>query len=100
MKEELELYDMVLNSEKSFDVNYKQLAISLRAELKETEYRIQKAIEYCENCIFDYERNSMVGYDFVIVEELLKGKDMEEIKVMLDKEYKENKDILRGNDNE
>ena len=47
-KEELELYDMVLNSEKSFDVNYKELAISLRAELKKTEDRIQKAIEYIE----------------------------------------------------
>lgn len=47
-KEELELYDMVLNSEKSFDVNYKELAISLRAELEETEDRIQKAIEYIE----------------------------------------------------
>ena len=52
-KEELELYDMVLNSKKSFDVNYKELAISLRAELKETEERIDKAIEYIEKNYYD-----------------------------------------------
>lgn len=54
-KEELELYDMVLNSEKSFDVNYKELAISLRAELElykdNEEYlnnKIDKAINILE----------------------------------------------------
>ena len=74
-KEELELYDMVLNSEKSFDVNYKQLAISLRAELKETEYRIQKAIEYIEECTSSpdkYERFISTGESKKLLD-ILKG---------------------------
>ena len=51
--------------------------------------RIDKAIEYCDNCIFDYEEDTMIGYDFKIVKYLLNGKSMEEIKEL-------GKDILKG----
>ena len=39
--------------------------------------RIDKAIEYIDKCIFDYEENTMIGQDFVITKNILKGDDKE-----------------------
>ena len=47
------------------------------AELIDYKNRIDKAVEYIDNCIFDYEENSMTGQDFVITKNILQGSDKE-----------------------
>ena len=46
-------------------------------EIERLQARIDKAIEYIDHCIFDYEEYSMVGEDFVIVKNILRGSDKE-----------------------
>ena len=43
----------------------------LRKELQQKENIIKEAREYIDHCIFDYDENSMVGKDFVIVKNIL-----------------------------
>lgn len=37
--------------------------------------RIEKAIEHINNCLFDYEEDSIVGEDFNIAKRILMGSD-------------------------
>lgn len=46
-------------------------------EIKRLNNIINKAIEYTDSCIFDYEENTMIGEDFKIIKNILKGSDKE-----------------------
>ena len=68
-KEIEKLQDKILKLETDASI-YKDLS-SLRQE------KINKAIGYINNCIFDYEENTMIGEDFKIVKRKLLGSDKE-----------------------
>lgn len=42
-------------------------------EIERLNNTINKAIEYTDSCIFDYEENTMIGEDFKIIKNILKG---------------------------
>ena len=68
--EEIErLRDKILKLETDASI-YKDLS-NLRQE------RIDEAIGYINNCIFDYEENTMIGEDFKIVKRKLLGSEEE-----------------------
>ena len=56
---------------------YKDNQEHLIKQLEEKDKRINKAKEYTDSCIFDYEENTMIGEDFKIIKDILKGSDKE-----------------------
>ena len=51
--------------------------LGLQLQINELQARIDKAIEHINNCLFDYEEDSIIGEDFNLAKRILMGDDKE-----------------------